>query len=124
MKRAVTHILTLVVILTSMSAIAADRMANYYGNTLHVMPEKGGAHYVYYNPDRSFEVVFPEKRYKGIYTLEGNSVCLTAVRPPDTKQTTNCHGFDDSRKAGETWSETTPTGVVHFRLDAGRSHSD
>lgn len=97
-------------------------MANYYGNTLHVTPEKsGGAHCVYYNPDKTFEIVFADKRYSGTYALDGNRVCLTAVRPGDTKETTKCHGFDDSRKAGDSWMENTPRGVVHFRLDAGRN---
>lgn len=107
--------------MTTSTFVAMDRMANYYGNTLHVMPEKGGAHYAYYNPDRTFEIVFPDKHYRGTYTLDGNTVCLTAVRPGDTKKTTKCHGFDDSRKAGDSWMENTPSGVVHFRLDAGRT---
>lgn len=105
---------------TATLAAAVDRMANYYGNTLHVMPENGGAHYVYYNADKTFELAFADKRYSGTYTLDGERVCLTAVRPGDTKETTKCHGFDASRKAGDSWTESTPHGLVHFRLDAGR----
>lgn len=107
--------------MTTPNVAAVDRMANYYGNTLHVMPEQGGTHYVYYNPDKTFEIAFADQHYSGTYTLDGNRVCLTAIRPNDAKETTKCHGFDASRKAGDSWTESTPGGVVHFRLDAGRT---
>jgi hypothetical protein len=96
--------------------------ANYFGNTLRVMPlDKADWHYVFYNPDGSFEVAFPDSsRCRGTYTIEGEQVYLTALRPGDSKESTHCHYFDRARRAGDSWIENTSRGETHFRLDRGR----
>lgn len=102
---------------------AGDPAANYFGNTLHVMPESGkGTHYIYYNPDHTFSAWFPDGHYGGTYKVMGNKVCLTAVRPGEIREATHCYGFDPARKVGESWTERTVQGVTRFRLDAGRSN--
>lgn len=122
MKRLIS---STVLIVVASAACGADKnpLANYFGNTLHVATEGGPAHTVYYYPDNTFEIHFPDSRYRGTYTVEGMKICLTAIRPGDTKESTKCHGFDAARKPGESWSETTPRGVTHLRLEAGRPDS-
>jgi hypothetical protein len=100
---------------------AEDPAANYYGNTLHVMPlDEAGAHCVLYNADKSFEVHFSDRHYRGNYSIEGDQVRLTAIRPGDDQESTNCYYFDRTRRAGDSWTETTSQGTTRFRLDRGR----
>lgn len=83
--------------------------------------DPAAAHYVFYNPDGSFEVYFPGRHhYRGTYTLEGDRVCLKALRPGDSQESTNCYYFDRTRRAGDSWTEVTSQGETRFRLDRGR----
>lgn len=94
---------------------------NYFGNTLYVAIEGSPEHSVYYYPDNTFEIHFPDSEYRGTYAVDGDRICLTAIRPGDTLQTTKCHRFDGARQAGESWSETSPRGMIHLRLVAGQA---
>lgn len=96
--------------------------SNYFGNTLHVMPsDKAAWHDVLYHPDGSFELSSPGRPgYRGTYTIEGDQVCLTALRPGDSRESTHRHFFDPARRAGDSWTEMTPQGETRFRLDRGR----
>lgn len=96
-----------------------DRMANYYGNTLHVL-SKHGSHRVYYHPNGTFDLEFPDHGYAGTYRIEDDWIYLTAVRPGDATATTTRRPFDDSRHAGDSWTISSPDGPVHLQLKAGR----
>lgn len=101
-----------------------DPARHYYGNTLFVVPANGvGAHYVYYHPDRTFDVVYPDRRYDGNYHFEGDQICLTGVRSTASEATTSCHLFDGDKRVGESWEETTSSGITYFSMIRGQSGS-
>jgi hypothetical protein len=107
------------VVALTMPALAADPMANYYGNTLVGKSERGEMH-MWYKADNTYTSTFNDRPSAGTWAAEGDKVCLTQTVPPAPAGTPpRCFPMA-AHTVGDTWTAPTQNGdTMSMTLVAG-----
>jgi opacity protein-like surface antigen len=95
-------------------AMAAERMAPTFGNTVVVTSSEGTIHY-HFEPDGSYTgLVDGNAVGGGSWTVQGDEVCLNAGQGPVCSPLGN-------NQVGDTWTVTNSAGeTVQVTIKAGR----
>jgi hypothetical protein len=89
--------------LSATAAVAADTMADRFGNTV-ISKGDGPEVHTYYNADGTFtgKVIGMKLSLKGTWKVDGDKLCLTYDPPPPTVKNPVCVP-NDEHKIGDTW---------------------
>jgi len=112
MKR---FLLTVAVLaLSGGAALAADPLANYYGNTL-VVNGPDGAFKIWYKADKTYTGLNASGvKISGTWAVAGDQICVTQTSPaPAAGQEKHCGGVAPDKKVGDTWQNTWNDGKTY-----------
>ena len=113
-------LVTLVLMTVTGSAIAADPMAAYYGNTLHETRANGTQSWFLFNADHTFTSRSSSgATSKGSWHLDKQrETCISMPNSPANARPA-CVKLHAER-VGDSWERQGPHGTEHYVLEAGR----
>jgi hypothetical protein len=93
------------------AALAADPLANYYGNTL-VVTGPDGMFKIWYKADKSYTGLDAKgAKISGTWAVTGDQICVSQTSPaPAAGQQKNCGNVAADKKVGDTWQNTWSDG--------------
>ena len=106
------------------TALAADAMADTYGNTVVVADGSGAAVKYFFNADKTWSAALPDKSMaKGSWTADDKQICVTVAEPAAMANggKPTCSPLE-AHKVGDTWKSTNSAGqTATISIVAGRS---
>lgn len=104
------------------TALAAEPLASFFGNTLIVKDAKGERK-MWYKPDHTFNGSAPGGRtFAGTWSVKGDQLCSIRTEPaPEPGHGEWCRPLPGDKKPGDTWEGKNRQGEpVTFSLMAGQ----
>jgi hypothetical protein len=104
------------------TALAADPLASFYGNTLLAKDKDGNVTKIWYSPDNTFKTAMGDQQTKGTWEMKGEEVCVTQTEPAPAADQQNpfCFTESEARKVGDTWTVNDPDGnPITLTLQSG-----
>ncbi len=108
--------------LLSASALAADPMAGYFGNTLVGSDSKGGTSKWWYKADKTYSAVDPQgNKSSGTWAYADGQLCATQKNPaPAAGKEKNCGAVGSDKKVGDSWETKSTQGETYtLKIVAG-----